>query len=400
MKKLLLVTATVALLCLGVGSQAAAKYHIVDLGDLGGGTSEALAINNTGQVVGRSIAASGQTHAFVWDSGSGIQDLGVLGGYGGEAYGINDKGQIVGIAYTTGHTGPNDGKYSAFLWSESSGMRELVALYSGGASWARSINATGQVAGVSHTADGQIRGVIWDADGGIQSVGTFVGGDFSEGFAINDNGLVVGRAGLFGVASPSQAFVWDSTSGIQPVGPSYGPGGSTAYGVNNLGCVAGSFRTGGGIHAFRWTESGGIEDLGGPSGQWGVWGEGVGINDAGQVVGWSKLADDTFRGLLWEPNGDMLDLNDLLDESGAGWTLASAQGINNLGQIAGIGFHNGQMRAFVLNPVPEPSSLTGLLGGVSAIAGVAFRRRNRKQPNLGTKGQRAGTVERHRGCRE
>lgn len=49
----------------------------------------------------------------------------------------------------------------------------------------------------------------------------------------------------------------------------------------------------------------------------------------------------------------MWDLNSLLDESGAGWTLASAQGINNLGQIIGTGFHDGRMAAFILNPVPD-----------------------------------------------
>jgi probable HAF family extracellular repeat protein len=140
--------------------------------------------------------------------------------------------------------------------------------------------------------------------------------------------------------------------------------------------VAGAFRIGGGIHAFRWTETGGIEDLGGPTGQWGVWGEATGINDEGLVVGWSKLSDVDFRALLWDADGRMSDLNDMLDDSSAGWTLASAQGINNLGQIVGYGLLDGQTRAFLLTPVPEPSSLLALVCGLAGLGGAVRRRRS------------------------
>jgi len=373
MKKSALMVA-VLLLCLSSIAHPATKYSIVDLGHLGGGTSQACGINSAGQVVGRSITSLGETRAFVWDRQTGMQDLGVLGGYGGEADGINDEGQVVGIAYTAGHAGPNDGQYHAFVWSSLSGMRELAALYSGVGSCAWAINSSGQVAGASLTADGDIRGVVWDGVGGIQELGT-LGGDYSEAFAVNDGGQVVGRAGFFGVTSPSQAFIWDSDSGIRPVGPSYGPGGSTAYAISELGCVAGAFRIDGGMHAFQWTETGGMEDLGGPTGQFGVWGEATDINDSGLVVGWSKLSDVDFRALLWDGDGQMSDLNDLLDESGAGWTLTSAQAINNLGQIAGVGLHNGQSRAFILNPIPEPSSFLALGVGLLGGAGVIRRRR-------------------------
>jgi len=54
-----------------------------DFGTLGGGYSEALAINNSGQVVGQSSTSSGEVRAFLYDSNNGMKDLGTLGGSGG-----------------------------------------------------------------------------------------------------------------------------------------------------------------------------------------------------------------------------------------------------------------------------------------------------------------------------
>ncbi len=45
----------------------------------------------------------------------------------------------------------------------------------------------------------------------------------------------------------------------------------------------------------------------------------------------------------------MKDLNKLIPP-GSGWVLVEADGVNDSGQIVGMGMHNGQEHAFLLTP--------------------------------------------------
>jgi len=117
------------------------------------------------------------------------------------------------------------------------------------------------------------------------------------------------------------------------------------------------------MHAFLW-EDGILTDIGA------LWGENSrasGINNIGQIVGYSAHANNTGpAATLWD-NGFMYNLNDLIPDN-SGWTLSFANDINDLGQIVGQGHYmGGQSRGFILTPTntPEPATILLLsLGGL------------------------------------
>lgn len=89
-----------------------------------------------------------------------------------------------------------------------------------------------------------------------------------------------------------------------------------------------------------------------------------GINASGQIVGYSTLAGDVTSDAFLYSGGILYDLNSLISPT-AGWTLQSANAINDSGEIVGYGLNpSGQADAFLLTLVPEPSSL--------AVVGLAF----------------------------
>ena len=95
---MILVALGILLLLTGPLEAAPPRYFMQDLGDLGGGDTEANGINAAGQVVGYSKNAAGQGRAFLKTPGRPMEDLGTFGGAQSQAKGINDSGQVVGWA--------------------------------------------------------------------------------------------------------------------------------------------------------------------------------------------------------------------------------------------------------------------------------------------------------------
>ncbi len=120
------------------------------LGTLGGSSSQATGVNNSGEVAGFASLASGYQHAFSAVDGA-LTDLGTLGG-SSYAYGINDSGEIVGYSYL------DNGDQHAFLYYDGS-MLDLNSLLPANSGWvveeAFGINDAGQITGMG-LYDGQV----------------------------------------------------------------------------------------------------------------------------------------------------------------------------------------------------------------------------------------------------
>lgn len=296
-----------------------------DLGTLGGARSYAYDINTAGQVVGVSLLSDQVTgHAFVWTASDGMRDLGTLGGSGSEAFGINDLGQVVGTSQTA------SGAAHAFVWTASDGMRDLGTLGSA-PSIARDINNQGQVVGSSRvTSNGESRAFLWTANDGMRDLGT--SGGWTAAFAINDQGTVIGCSGY----RCPDAFIWTAADGMRDLCTQVGAN-CTAEDINNQGQVVGSlYRPDGTRHAYVWSASGGTRDLG-PSGALASYA--YNINNRGQVLGYSQLTNDRGVAILWTPTAEAQGLPTEwalreLDTVGSHGN-SSARSINEAGQIVG-----------------------------------------------------------------
>ena len=92
-------------------------------------------------------------------------------------------------------------------------------------------------------------------------------------------------------------------------------------------------------------EGGTVRDLGTLGGSFS---EARGINDVGEIVGSSFLANGATRHAFLYAGGQMVDLNTLLP-AGSRWELQDAFGINRQGMVVGEGIHNGDLHAYRLS---------------------------------------------------
>lgn len=348
--------------CFVLPVDAAPLYNILPLDVLPGGLdSVAVGLNELGQVAGDSrfdrSGHIGQSRAVTWDESGAPLDLWPVELLvGGVALDINNSGVVVG-RYGSGAgipvPGPGVPYGRAFVWDSVNGRRDL-GLEPVGNSQAVAVNDAGAVVGTSEVLT--IIGTssfyaplafIWDESSGIQSLGT-LGGNFSFAADVNASGLVVGYSET--AAEIERAFVWDRINGMQDI-PTPSTGFSRAVAVNDLGQVLGGGE--GGV-AFIWDAVNGMQSI--PVG-------GNDINNLGQVVG-GFVGDPT----IWDATNGSRRLADLILPN-SGWNLEIAFAINDAGEIAGYGLFNGEIRGFLMTPVPEPS--TALLASLA----ISFMRR-------------------------
>lgn len=113
-----------------------------------------------------------------------------------------------------------------------------------------------------------------------------------------------------------------------------GGGRSEAWGINEVGQISGySSLSDGSWRAVKWEVSGGIQDLGTISGN--VSSARGGINDAGQIVGKSTYPEGILlrqHAFVWNDKEGFIDIDTL-------GTSSEAFGINNLGHVVGRAYN-------------------------------------------------------------
>jgi probable HAF family extracellular repeat protein len=169
------------------------------------GAASAMAINESNQIVGKRLATNYKAYMYDLDSGTFI-DLGTLGGPTSEALGIDDVGRVVGSARNANYN------VRPFLWTSSSGMRDLGSL--GGQPYdfgkATSINVAGQVVGNSTTASSELHAFLWDEGNGMRDLNALVDGlgtfRLITATRISNSGWIVGN-GQDTATGSSRAYV-------------------------------------------------------------------------------------------------------------------------------------------------------------------------------------------------
>jgi probable HAF family extracellular repeat protein len=336
---------TAALGTVTVSNQGSAgqQYTITDLGSLAGGDTSATAINNNGQVVGWSAVNAGSFfQGFLWTGTAGMVQIGpapnAQSGYY-QPYSLNNTGTAVGRALSL-----TSGDYASSFDLTHPGS--MIAVGTGIPGHANGINNAGQIVGTSFYPNGGFPyAFLWSSSSSLVNLSaqlSLPNNAVSSGDAINNKGQVIINA-----ADP---LVWTPGSGIGSTITLSHTSTGVAHAINDFGLVAGTDFP----NAVIWNAASNIKTVLGhlPASSFG---EALALNNNAVEVGYSGTLsfgsspqDSSHIATLYSL-GTSYDLNSLIPAN-SGWVLREAVGINDAGQVAGTGVHNGQLRAFLLTP--------------------------------------------------
>ncbi len=320
----------ILLLLLCATSASALQYSIVDLGEI-----RPRDINDAGIIAGFDMFG-----LATWDYRT-MQRTAIHDGFAGYHARINEQNHVVA----------SEGVWTPGFHAVSGGV---------------GINDLSQVVGAT---DGYEQAFLW-GNGTTTYLPSLTGGRWNFAVDISNSGLIVG-------GSEHAAVTWQNGT-ITPLPVPEGVLASSAIAVSDNGIIAGF---GNRLypheeHMLVWID-GIVHDaeasigsgLSSPT-------RATDVNNSGAVVGSTPLEDldAVTDARIWMVSTGLLSLNTLIPQ-GIGWSLNEAHAINNHGQIVGTGIIDNHRHGFLLNPVPEPSSVLALGSGLLALGGLIRRRR-------------------------
>lgn len=317
-------------------------YSIKDLGpvDFEGLGTQTLGINVQGTVVGTTFRWTGDRSGFIYERGT-LSRLGDLGG------GLSDARAVNAWGYAVGGSRDAAGNYRAVSFFK--GKVTDLGTLDGTNSWAMDVNSLGlavgnaQVSGIYH-ASAFFLGRAFD-------LGTLGYDAYANG--VNDLGDVVGT-GHKTADGPWTAFLYRRGK-MTELGTIGGvPGDSTAEKINIHGTVCGHAAAPSGYHGFLYSH-GERTDLGDFGGGWSFC---VDVSDQGKAVGVASYDGYSATAFLWRDSAEgLIDLNTRIPNDKDRVYLAWGSGINSAGQITVYGFNplNFQgVEGYLLSPMSCP----------------------------------------------
>ena len=365
------------------------QYNVFSLDSLGGISSRGDSVNNRGWVAGFSNLPDNMSrHAALWRHGAhgSIVDLGTLGGPNSSVtWNVkNDRGLIAGIAQTATpeplgeawssaffYPGPNNVGFINLGFKWENGVMTALPTLGGNNGFATGANNRGQIVGwAENTCHDpacvppqvlQFRPVIYGpGENQIRELPLIAGDTSGAATNINDHGQAVGISGIcdqaVGRYTAKHAVLWEN-GGVTDIGNLGAEFWNTPTAINQHGVVVGfagdpAFPEGDLVHAFIWTESGGIQAL--PELPGHVYSEADSINASDLVVGTSCDVDFVdCRAVVWE-DGVVTDLN-TLKQTDFTDRLENGKDIDDRGVVSGRAIDpvTGVRTAFVARPVNE-----------------------------------------------
>jgi len=201
---------------------------MLDLGLSAESNSQALAINNRGQVL-----LADDSGPYLWQNGT-YTKLSLL------PTALNNKGQVAGTVFDESDA-EGFSPYHASLWQNGT-LTMLGELPGDGLSTVIDVNDAGEVIGVSYASSDHNavhpRGFIW-RNGVMTDLGTLGGSEvYTFPTAINDRGQVVGESVAGATIFERHAFLWQKGE-MTDLGTLPGHNFSSPLGINARGQIVG-----------------------------------------------------------------------------------------------------------------------------------------------------------------